>query len=103
MEEQGAERRRFINPPDLSVPVGYTHVVEARPGRIVYVSGQVALDASGALVGEGDLRAQTEKVFANLAVALAAAGASFGDVVKLNWYVTDVSDLPVFRQVRDRL
>ena len=96
------DRLRFTNPPGLSRPTGYTHVVEARSGRTIYVAGQVAFDASGALVGAGDFRAQTEKVFENLATALAAAGATFDDVVKLNCYATDLSDLAAFREVRDR-
>jgi 2-iminobutanoate/2-iminopropanoate deaminase len=98
----GEPRLRFVNPPELNTPVGYTHVVDARLGRIVYLSGQCSYDASGAIVGVGDIRAQTEQVFANLAVALASVGASFRDVVKLNWYVTDTSELPVFREVRDK-
>jgi enamine deaminase RidA (YjgF/YER057c/UK114 family) len=92
---------RFTNPPELSRPTGYTHIVEARPGRIIYVAGQIALDASGALVGAGDARAQALQVFENLKAALAAAGATFDDVVKLNWYVTDVGSLAAFREVRD--
>lgn len=98
----GRDRLRFTNPPTLAAPPGYTHVVEARPGRLVYVAGQVALDASGALVGAGDMRAQAEQVFENVRAALAAANATFADVVKLNWYVTDMKDLAAIREVRDR-
>ena len=103
MSDTPAENHlRFTNPPELSRPPGYTHVVEARPGRIVWVAGQVALDAEGALVGAGDVRAQTERVFENLRIALAAAGATFDDVVKLNWYATNVDEPAAFREVRDR-
>jgi enamine deaminase RidA (YjgF/YER057c/UK114 family) len=73
---------RFANPSELAPPPGYTHVVEASGGRTVYLSGQVALDVSGEMVGIGDLRAQTRQVFENLKVALGALGAGFGDVVK---------------------
>jgi enamine deaminase RidA (YjgF/YER057c/UK114 family) len=77
-------------------------VVEVTAGRPVYVSGQVALDPSGALVGEGDLRAQARQVFENLRVALEAVGAGFDQVVKLNLYLLDAAQLPVVREVRDQ-
>ncbi|MGK5641070.1 RidA family protein [Streptomyces sp. URMC 126] len=79
---------------------GYSHVVTAT-GRLVAISGQIALDADGRLVGEGDIRAQTRQVFENLRRCLAAAGGTFGDVVKLTYFVTDVAHLPVVREVRD--
>jgi reactive intermediate/imine deaminase len=93
---------RFLNPPALPQPFGYTHVVEARAGRTVYISGQVALDATGALVGSDDLHAQATQVFANLDGALAAVGATFQDVVKLTYFLLDISQIAVVRAVRDR-
>jgi enamine deaminase RidA (YjgF/YER057c/UK114 family) len=94
---------RFLNPPTLYKPPGYSHVVEVRgPGRVVYIAGQLGFDAQGNLVGAaGDFRAQAMQAFENLKLALAAVGAGFGDVVKLNNYLTDMSHLPVFREVRD--
>ena len=93
----------FLNPPTLSAPRGYSHVAVVPPGsRLVYVSGQVPLDKDGKLVGPGDIRVQAEQVFSNLKLALAAAGASFADVVKINWYVTDTSKLQDLRDVRDK-
>jgi enamine deaminase RidA (YjgF/YER057c/UK114 family) len=80
----------FLNPEGLSQPPGYSHVVTARGGTTVYISGQVAFDAAGNIVGEGDHRRQAEQVFANLGLALAAAGASFEHVVKLTSYVVDL-------------
>jgi reactive intermediate/imine deaminase len=91
-----------MNPPGLSTPTGYSHVVSARGGRTVYIAGQVALDAKGQLVGEGDLAAQTRQVFANLEVALKAAGAGFGDVVKTNYYMLDAAQVQVIRDVRSQ-
>jgi len=70
-------------------------------GRVVAISGQVALDENGQLVGAGDLEAQARQVFANLDRALAAAGASFADVIKLSFYLTDISRIAVVRPVRD--
>jgi enamine deaminase RidA (YjgF/YER057c/UK114 family) len=93
---------RFVNPAGIHPPTGYTHVVEVTAGRPVYVSGQVALDPSGALVGEGDLAAQARQVFENLRVALEAVGAGFDQVVKLNLYLLDAAGLPVVREVRDQ-
>lgn len=94
---------RFVNPPTLSTPRGYSHVVEVPAGsRLVYVAGQVALDSTGRLVGPGDVRTQAVQVFENLRRALAAAGATFGDVVKLNYYVVDAAQVPAVREVRDR-
>ena len=59
------------NPPTLSTPTGYTHIVEVTgPARMVYISGQIALDKDGKVVGEGDMKAQAEQVFKNLQAAL---------------------------------
>ena len=90
------------NPPGLSTPTGYSHVVSARGGRTIYIAGQVALDAKGQLVGDGDLAAQTRQVFANLEVALKAAGATFDDVVKTNYYLRDAAQVQVIRDVRGK-
>lgn len=94
---------RFLNPPALSAPRGYSHVAEVPAGsRILYLSGQVPLDSAGALVGAGDFRAQARQVFRNIETALAAAGAGFEDVVKLTYFVLDPAHIPVLREVRDR-
>jgi enamine deaminase RidA (YjgF/YER057c/UK114 family) len=98
-----ASNPKFSNPPALSKPAGYSHVAEAvGPGRLVYIAGQVPVDRDGNLVGEGDFRAQAVQVFENLKAALASAGAGFEHVVKFNNYLTDVSNRPAFREVRDR-
>lgn len=100
-----AERRPIVkhtNPPTLAKPTGYTHVVEVTGGRTLYVSGQVALDQAGNLVGKGDFGAQVRQVFANLEAALASSGATFDDVVKITVFMTDVSEIQVFREERNR-
>ena len=79
---------------------GYSHVVAAT-GRMVVVSGQLPLDGDGKLIGPGDAAAQLRQVFENLRTALAAGGATIDQVVKLTVYLTDLADLPAFRQVRD--
>jgi enamine deaminase RidA (YjgF/YER057c/UK114 family) len=81
--------------------VGYSHAVSGR-GRLVAIAGQVAMDENGELVGPNDPGAQAERVFANLALALEAAGATFADVIKFGVFVTDIGILPVVREVRNR-
>ncbi|RBM17921.1 RidA family protein [Streptomyces sp. PT12] len=94
-------RLTHIPAPDGVAPgAGYTHVVTGR-GRLVAISGQIALDEAGELVGAGDAGAQARQVFLNLSRCLAAAGATFDDVVKLTYYVTDIADLPAVRAARD--
>ncbi len=93
---------RLTNPSTLPQSLGYTQVVEASGARTIYISGQVALDASGNLVGAGDMRAQAQQVFANLKAALEAAGASFDDVAKLTFFVLDIAQLPAVREARDQ-
>jgi enamine deaminase RidA (YjgF/YER057c/UK114 family) len=96
--------KQFLNPPGLGPTSGWTQVVASSGGKTIYVSGQVSVDEHGQLVGKGDLRVQTEKTFANLEVALKAAGASFRDVVKMNLYVVGLKPevVPSIREVRSR-
>jgi enamine deaminase RidA (YjgF/YER057c/UK114 family) len=96
---------RVLNPSAISKPTGYSHVVEVMgPGRTVYVAGQLGLNADGWLVGgPNDFRAQAIQTYENLKAALAAVGAGFEHVVKLTNYLTDLhTQLPIFREVRDR-
>src|SRR5437899_2624357 len=95
---------QFLNPPGLMPTNGWTHVVTATGGKTIHVSGQVSVDERGQVVGKGDLKAQTEQTFANLGVALKAAGASFRDVVKMNLYVVGLKPelVPLIREVRAR-
>lgn len=92
---------RFLNPETMPRPFGYTQVVEARGGRTVFISGQVSLDAGGKVVGEGDFEAQVRQTFRNLQAGLAAVQMDFSQVVKLGLYLTDMSNLPTLRRVRD--
>ena len=95
---------QFLNPEGLSKPMGYTQVVVTQPGKLVYVSGQVPLNASGEVVGKGDLRAQVTQVMDNLKTALTAAGATMKDLVKVNYYVVNLKpdQVPVIREVRSK-
>jgi enamine deaminase RidA (YjgF/YER057c/UK114 family) len=91
----------FPQPEGVAPGNGYSHVVTGA-GQWVAISGQVALDADGKFVGVGDPGAQAEQVFANLERCLAAAGATFGNVVKLTFFDTDIGYLPAIRIVRDK-
>ena len=90
----------YMNPPTLSSPTGYTHVVQVHGGRTVYIAGQVAFDKSSNLIGKGDFAAQATQVFENLKLALAAAGATFDHLVKVTTFVTDLSQIQVLREIR---
>lgn len=94
----------FINPATLCPTFGWTHVVTTQGGKTIHISGQVSINERGEVVGKGDLQAQTEQTFANLQHALAAAGATFRDVVKTNLYVVGLrpEHVPILRAVRAR-
>ncbi|MCW3992874.1 MAG: RidA family protein [Candidatus Bathyarchaeota archaeon] len=94
--------KEYINPEGIASPAGYTHVVKGTdPGSLIFVSGQVALDSERNVVGRGDIERQLKQVFTNLRTALASAGATFNDVVKLNTYMVDIaSGIDAYRKVR---
>jgi reactive intermediate/imine deaminase len=92
---------RRINPPTLYAPVGYTHAVSVSGGRTIYVSGEVPLDKDRKVVGAGDFSAQVRQVFENVKAVLAAADATMADVIKINVYLVDASQIAKFREVRD--
>ncbi|MCH5671048.1 RidA family protein [Streptomyces gilvus] len=77
------------NPEGLPKIDVYRQVAIASGSRLVFVAGQVAWDADGTTVGKGDLAAQVERCYLNVATALAEAGGSFDDVAKLTFYVVD--------------
>lgn len=94
-----------LNPDSVAAPIGtYSHSVrvETSDGIWIYVSGQIASDPDGTLVGPNDLAAQTVQVFENVKAILGANGASFANVVKLQTYVTTLEGLAEMRQVRSR-
>lgn len=93
------------DPENLPPSSGFSHVGDVTRGRIIYIAAQVPLNAVGELVGAGNFRAQLEQVFANLDVAVRAAGGTFADVVKLNYYCVDSIEPAQQRavgEVRDR-
>jgi enamine deaminase RidA (YjgF/YER057c/UK114 family) len=95
---------RFIDPPGGAPNASYSHVAAVPAGTVVHVSGQVALDEDGQLVGGSDLAAQTARVYDNLRACLAAAGCGFADVFKVTTYVVDLTpgNADIVRAVRAR-
>jgi enamine deaminase RidA (YjgF/YER057c/UK114 family) len=82
-----AQKIERINPPGLSAPTTYSHIVKV--GDILYIAGQVGADAQGKVAGPG-MAEQVEQVLKNLQIALKSQGADFSHVVKINIYTTDV-------------
>jgi enamine deaminase RidA (YjgF/YER057c/UK114 family) len=98
-------KKQYLNPKELNTPRFYSHAVTAEgTGKLVYVSGQVSWDASGKVVGKGDMRAQSEQVFKNVEAALTAAGAGWDDVIKMNGYMVGMhaERVGAYREVRQR-
>lgn len=77
---------RLYDPDKLPPSTGFSQVAEVTRGRPLYIAGQVPRNAAGDLIGKGDFRAQLEQVFANLDIAVRSGGATFAEIVKLNYY-----------------
>jgi enamine deaminase RidA (YjgF/YER057c/UK114 family) len=96
--------KQYLNPKELgAAPKFYSHAVSfAGQAKLVYVSGQVSWGPDGRVVGAGDMRAQCEQVFKNLTAVLAAAGAGWGDIVKMNSYMVNLNaeNVATFREAR---
>jgi 2-iminobutanoate/2-iminopropanoate deaminase len=93
----------FDNPATVPAPFGrYSHVARAEVGgkTILQVSGQVAIDGDGKIVGGNDMAAQAEYIMDNITAILAAQGATLADVVNIRTYVTDMDQLPEYGKVR---
>ena len=99
-------KKEYLNPKELgAAPKFYAHAVTASgDGKLIHVSGQVSWDAGGNVVGKGDMRAQAEQVFGNLTAILKAAGAGWGDVIKMNGYIVgmDGPRVDAYREVRGK-
>ncbi len=101
--QKKAEPVRFINPAKSPKPNGYSHaaVIDLGNSYMVTMSGQVALDQQGNLVGKDDVAAQTRQVFINLKNIVEQAGGSMDNLVKLTYFILDVSQIQKVRNVRD--
>ncbi|MET0419025.1 MAG: RidA family protein [Actinoplanes sp.] len=94
------------NPPTVAAPFGnrFAHVarLDVAGGTLLMLSGQVAVDDTGAVLAPGDAAAQTAQIFETIGGLLAAHGAGFGDVLHLRTFLTDMDDLPAYGSVRRR-
>jgi reactive intermediate/imine deaminase len=95
---------KFLNPAAVAAPHGYTHAIEVDLGtcKMLIISGQVALDPKGNLVGQGDYEKQTEQIFTNIKNIVESAGGKMENVVKLSFFTRDISQIQKIRTVRDR-
>lgn len=95
---------RFHNPHTVSRPTGYSHVAEIDLGNctMLLISGQVALDSSGRLIGKNDLAKQTEQVFTHIKNILAASGGTMDHLVKTGIFMRDASQIQLFREIRNK-
>ncbi|EJR54817.1 hypothetical protein IIM_01757 [Bacillus cereus VD107] len=96
-------QKKFINPENMPATYGYSHIVEVNNAkRTIYISGQVAINSDGHIVGIGDLATQTRQVFENIKIALETSELNFNDVVKLTFFLTDISQMAIVRDIRDQ-
>ena len=89
-----------IATPEAKPVMNYKMGTRMEGGRLLYVSGQVAWDASGAIVGKGDVRAQARQTFENLGQVLRAAGGDLKDLMKITTYITKIEDVPAVAEAR---
>ncbi len=93
-------QKRVIHPEDMYVPAGYARAVQA--GNTIYISGHIARNDQGEVVGIGDVERQAVQVFENIGRVLRAGGATFDDVVKINIYAMSADYRLTILAVRDR-
>lgn len=99
-----SEYSKIINPPTLSKPTGYSQAAEIDLGKskMLIISGQVALDVNGKIVGEQNFEQQTEQVFKNIKAIVEHSGGTMNDLVKITIYLRDVSNINKFREIRNK-
>lgn len=102
--QQPASNVEFFNPAGLGTPHGYSHtaVIDLGTCRMVIISGEVALDKQGNLVGKDDIGIQTGQVFLNIKTILDELRGSMNDLVKIGIYTTDLSNVQAIRAARDK-
>ena len=90
--------KQFLNPAGVPKPTGYTQVVSSRQGRMIFISGQGGASADGQM--PEDFASQASNTFENIGRCLTASGAKFEDIVKINYYVTELSNTGELRRIR---
>ncbi len=102
MTGDATPRIKRLNPPELGTPPGYSQIVDVCPERIVFIAGQTALNQDGELIGKNDFAAQAAQVFQNLNIALQSVGCTASNLVKLTVFLTDMDNLLLYREARNR-
>ncbi|MFY9894462.1 MAG: RidA family protein [Xanthobacteraceae bacterium] len=102
MTEDAAARISRLNPLELGTSPGYSQIVDVRADRIVFIAGQTALNQQGELVGKDDFAAQAAQVFRNLNIALQSVSCTASNLVKLTVFLTDMDNLLLYREARNR-
>ena len=93
--------RTVIKPKGVTLPLGmYSHAISVRPGRLLFIAGQVSVDESGNLVGGQEIAAQVRQVFHNLELVLAGSGATFENVVQFTTYLVSPRDVQGYLDAR---
>jgi enamine deaminase RidA (YjgF/YER057c/UK114 family) len=92
-----------ISTPEAKPVANYKMATRMEGGRLLYIAGQVAWDASGNIVGKGDVRAQARQTFENLRRVLQAAGGDLPDLMKITTYITKIEDFPAVAQARSEV
>lgn len=93
--------KEILNPERLCKPHAiYSHAVKVKAGHLLFIKGTTARDRNFNLVGKGDIKAQSRQIFENMKVILEEAGATFGNIVKLTTFVTDISKFKELQEVR---
>jgi 2-iminobutanoate/2-iminopropanoate deaminase len=92
-----------IATPEAKPVANYKMATRMEGGRLLYISGQVAWDASGNIVGKGDVRAQARQAFENLRGVLQAAGGDVSNLMKITTYITKIEDFPAVAQARSEV
>jgi reactive intermediate/imine deaminase len=95
---------QLVNPPAVAAPKGYSQaaVIDLGNSTMVIMSGQVPLDKEGQLVGKGDIGQQARQVFLNIKSIVEEMGGTMNDIIKLNYLLTDLTQLQNVRNVRDQ-
>ncbi len=97
-------QRQVVNTDDAPQPLGaYSQAIRVRAGELLYLAGQVGIDRSGNLPGDGDVAAQTRQTFENLGQVLRAVGASFSNVVEFTTYLVGRESVQPFLEARAAL
>ena len=95
---------KFRNPSSVAAPKGYSHtaIIDLGNSQMIVMSGQVAFDKQGNLVGKDNLAKQTEQVFLNIQNSISELRGTMDNVIKIGVYMVDVSQVQIFRDIRNK-